>query len=353
MPVDTLPSPAALLQEIPLSLSAEKNVYSYRETIKNILHRTDPRALLIIGPCSIHDLESTNAYAELFQKLAEEVSDLFFLVMRTYFEKPRTIKGWKGFLHDPYLDGSHEVETGLRWGRKLLVDLAEQGIPTGSELLEIHTSPYLSDLLSWGCIGARTCASQPHRQLAASLPFPLGFKNSTDGNIDNAIHGILAATSSHYFLGIHPSGRLAQLYTEGNPDCHIILRGGERNPNYDSASVAQTVQRCDMFGVKPAIIIDCSHDNCNKQYERQIPVFQSAIEQMANGNTSIIGAMLESHLYEGNQPISSSPHYGISVTDPCLGWESTEELVHWAYQKLQNLVDSGEKFSPESTRCPC
>lgn len=334
MLVKTIPSPDSVFKQIPLSSASRERILTYRNTIKNILNRKDSRLLLIAGPCSIHDLKSIRDYASFFHKLSKEVSEYFFPVLRTYFEKPRSVKGWKGFLNDPYLDGTYDIISGILLTRKLLVELAELGIPCCSELLEIHTSSYFSELLSWGCIGARTSTSQPHRQLAAYLDFPIGFKNTTDGNIDNAINGVIAASSPQHFLGVSSLGQLSQFYAKGNPNCHIVLRGGQRGPNYDALSINDTHKRCQQAGILGGLIVDCSHDNCGKKYSEQAEVFQSVIQQVVEGNSSIAGIMLESFLYEGNQPMSSQPRYGISLTDPCLSWQATEKLVQWGVETL-------------------
>lgn len=338
MHVETLPSPSQLQKQIFLTPSCHEFILSSRETIKNILNRKDRRFLVVLGPCSIHDLESSYEYADRLASLAKKVSETLFLVMRTYFEKPRTSLGWKGFLYDPFLDGSHDIDSGLRLARRLLVDLASKEIPTGSELLDFHSTPYFSDLLTWGCIGARTCTSQPHRQLAASAPFPVGFKNTPDGNINHAIQGILAAHSPHYFLGMNAEGQLARLYAHGNKNCHLVLRGCDRFPNYDSRSVQNVLSKCQSMGIKSSLVIDCSHDNCQKRFERQTHAFENVIEQRINGNDFIVGAMLESHLYEGNQPVAPQPAYGISITDPCLGWQATEALILNAHRSLQCIT---------------
>lgn len=333
---NTIPSPLELVQKIPLPPSSQKKIEEFRNTAKDILLKNDSRLLLIVGPCSVHDLKAMYEYATYFQKLAKEVSDQFFLVLRTYLEKPRSAKGWKGFLNDPYLDNSCDIASGLRLARQLLVDLTAMGIPLGSELLEIHTTPYLTDLLTWGCIGARTCTSQPHRQLVASLDIPIGFKNTTDGNIENAIHGILAAQSSHYFLGVNSKGAIQRLHAQGNPYCHVVLRGSEKGPNYDPASIADALKQCEMAKIHPSLVVDCSHDNCGKRHNLQAEVFQSVIQQVLEGNSGVTGLMLESHLQEGNQPMSLEPRYGVSLTDPCLGWKATEKLITWGAETLSS-----------------
>lgn len=333
-----IPTPEELKEEFPLDDLSLDFISSSRQTINNILNRTDPRLLIVVGPCSLHDTASILEYAEKFVELAEEVSDQFFLVMRAYYEKPRTIRGWKGLLYDPHLDGSHDMSFGLRLTRELLLALTKKNIPLGSELLEPYVTHYFSEFLSWGCIGARTSTSQPHRQMASGLPFPVGFKNTPDGNIDNAIHGILAASSPHTFLGMQSNGLPARVKTRGNEECHIVLRGGDKKPNYDSLSIAQAFEKSEYFGIPQRVLIDCSHDNCKKQHEQQIIVFDAVIEQILHGNHSIVGLMLESHLNAGCQPITPSLRYGVSITDPCLDWKTTEILILKAHQKLQEAL---------------
>lgn len=325
----SIASPDQVLQEMPLDASLEAFVKRSRLTIENILDGKDPRQLLIIGPCSIHDVDSTLEYALKLKKLALEVEDKFFIVMRTYFEKPRTSKGWKGLLYDPYLDGSYAMEEGLKMARKILVTLAEEQLPAGAELLEITTAHYLSDLLSWGCIGARTATSQPHRQLASSLHLPIGFKHTTDGNVSNAVNGIISASSSHIFLGLQKNGQLSKIQTVGNPYCHVILRGSDKKTNFDPQSIAEAMSLCQEGGINDKVLIDCSHGNCGKKHREQMTAFESVMS-----SKMALGAMLESHLKEGCQPVSKSIEYGLSVTDPCLDWESTQYLIRNSYSRL-------------------
>ncbi len=330
-----LPSPEELYGEIPLSEAQTSFIKESRATIQAILDGLDSRKLLIVGPCSIHDVEAACDYATQFRELAEEVSEEFFMVMRTYFEKPRTIIGWKGLLYDPDLDGTHNLAKGVRLSRQLLSELADMRVPTACELLEITTTHYLSDLLSWGCIGARTSSSPPHRQLAASLDLPIGFKNTTDGNIDNAVHGIVSAATPHVYLGLSTSGKMTRVQSEGNQLCHMVLRGGHNGTNYDPKSVMDAVERCEQAGIRDKLIIDCSHDNCEKRHLKQVSAFQMVIDQIAEGNQSIIGLMLESHLHGGAQPISENLKYGVSITDPCLDWQTTRQVILHAATKLR------------------
>lgn len=323
----TIPTPEQLLNEMPATKNQIEFVHSSRRTIEAILSGRDSRFLLIVGPCSLHDVDSTYEYAYKLKVLAEECRDRFFIVMRTYFEKPRTTLGWKGILYDPYLDGSHDVAAGLQICRRILLDLAALHLPVAAELLEINTASYLTDLLSWGCIGARTATSQPHRQLAAGLHFPIGFKNTTDGNILNAVNGIVSAASQHVFLGLHPSGQLVRQNVNGNPFCHLVLRGSDTKTNYDSVSIEHALSLCASVGVLKKVIVDCSHGNSGKEHDKQIDAFCAVMHQKSQGNLGLVGAMLESHLYAGSQALSAHLKYGISVTDPCLDWRTTEKLI--------------------------
>jgi 3-deoxy-7-phosphoheptulonate synthase len=331
-----LPIPREFQEEIPLTEECRNFIKGTRLSIQNILDGLDNRKLLIVGPCSIHDISAARDYAFRFRELAEEVSEEFLMIMRTYFEKPRTITGWKGLLNDPDLDGTHKLAKGIRLTRSLLADLAEMRVPAASELLEITTTHYYCDFLSWGCIGARTSSSPPHRQLAASLDLPIGFKNSTDGCIDNAVHGILSAETPHVFLGFSPDGKMKRIQSKGNKLCHMVLRGGYNGPNYDPKAVMKTAERCQQAGIRDKILIDCSHDNCEKRHLKQVSAFQSVIDQIAEGTQTIVGLMLESHLYGGSQPISNNMRYGVSITDPCLDWETTRQMILKAASRIQS-----------------
>lgn len=332
-----LPTPHQLRETIPLTDHHASFIQQSRQTIQNILRGVDHRKLLIVGPCSIHNVDETLEYATLFQALAKEVSEQFFMVMRTYCEKARTITGWKGLTYDPDLDGSHQLGKGLHLTRRLLADLTEMQIPTASELLEITTTHYYADYLSWGCIGSRTSSSPPHRQLAASLPLPMGFKNTTDGSIDHAVHGILAARSAHVFLGLDMHGKLERVQAEGNPLCHLVLRGGTSGPNYTAEHIAAAAKQCREKGILDKLLVDCSHDNSQKRHLNQIAVFQSVIEQIVEGNQQIAGLMLESHLLGGNQLISDNLRRGVSITDPCLDWKTTRRLIVQAAIQLDKI----------------
>lgn len=322
-----LPSPAQIKQECPVP--PRESIASWRLTAKQILQRTDPRLVAIVGPCSIHDPESALEYALRLKNLTPEIDKNFFPVMRLFIEKPRTRLGWKGMLYDPHLDGTNDIAAGLRKSRALILKIAELGIPCATELLEPIVAPYFDDLIVWGLIGARTSASQPHRQVASGLSFPVGFKNDFRGEIDVAIAGILTSRIPHTHIGIDPKGHVAALHTRGNPLSHLVLRGSDAHANYDPSSVAKALRALQDHRLEPRLLIDCSHGNCGKDHRRQRLVFESVIEQAAE-NQAIAGLMLESHLFAGKQPLSDDPsllHYGVSITDPCLGWEETEWLL--------------------------
>lgn len=329
---ECLVSPYKLKQKWPLTANHLEFVHHSRQQIKNILDGVDSRLLLIVGPCSIHDIEAAKEYAIKLRQLADNISRSFFLVMRAYFEKPRTALGWKGLLHDPHLNGSHDMDAGLNFSRELLLFLADLGMPAATEFLDPITSHYLGDLISWACIGARTSESQIHRQCASGLPMPVAFKNSTSGNVDVAINGILAASCAHSFFGINEQGSMSVIRTKGNRHAHIALRGGESKPNYDADSIAYTIERLKKNHLPQHVVVDCAHDNSSRVYSRQIPVFQSVIHQYIQGNAAIKGLSLESNLHAGQQSLvmdKSRLRYGVSITDPCLDWLMTEELLCW------------------------
>ncbi len=325
-----LPSPLELLARQPRSSDNADFVVRTRQTIREIIFGNDPRLLVIAGPCSIHDTAAGLEYAGRFAKLADQVKDEMLLVMRVYFEKPRTTVGWKGLIMDPRLDGSNRIEEGLEVARKFLLDVLDLGIPTATELLDPITPQYIADLICWSAIGARTTESQTHRQMASGLSMPLGFKNGTLGNLEPAINAIMAATHPQTFLGVAMDGRASAVTTTGNPDCHIILRGGESGPNHHRDSVASTRELLIKHGLKPAIMIDASHANCRKDHRLMPAVFEEIVNQRAAGDRSIIGAMLESNLVEGAQRFPQALDQlvrGQSITDSCIGWETTENLV--------------------------
>ncbi len=325
-----LPSPIELLSRFPRSSENADFVVRSRRAIREIIFGNDPRLLVIAGPCSIHDTTAGLEYAERFTKLAEQVQDKMLLVMRVYFEKPRTTVGWKGLIMDPHLDGSNHIQEGLETARRFLSNIISLGIPTATELLDPITPQYIADLICWSAIGARTTESQTHRQMASGLSMPLGFKNGTLGNLEPAINAIKAATQPQTFLGVGMDGRASAVTTTGNPDCHIILRGGENGPNYHTHNVAATRDLLVKSGLKPAIMIDASHGNCRKDHQLMPAVFEEIISQRKAGDTSIIGIMLESNLVEGAQKFPQPLDqlvYGQSITDSCIDWQTTERLI--------------------------
>ncbi|MEQ9719971.1 3-deoxy-7-phosphoheptulonate synthase AroG [Yersinia alsatica] len=327
--------PVALLEKFPASNHAAETVAKTRTAIHNILRAQDDRLLVVIGPCSIHDTQAAKEYAARLLTLREELQGELEVVMRVYFEKPRTTVGWKGLINDPHMDGSYDINDGLRIARKLLLDINDSGLPAAGEFLDMITPQYLADLMSWGAIGARTTESQVHRELASGLSCPVGFKNGTDGTIKVAIDAINAASAPHCFLSVTKWGHSAIVNTAGNDDCHIILRGG-KEPNYSSTHVAEVKAGLSKAGLEPQIMIDFSHANSSKQFKKQMEVGTDVCRQIAQGEKSIMGVMIESHLVEGNQNLESGEPltYGKSVTDACIGWEDTEVLL----RQLSNAV---------------
>jgi 3-deoxy-7-phosphoheptulonate synthase len=321
-------APEQVHAEYPVSETAGRTVHDTRQSIHEILQGEDDRVLVVIGPCSIHNPDAAIEYAQRIQAMRAELSDDLLIVMRVYFEKPRTTVGWKGLINDPNLDGTFEINKGIRLARKLLLDVNEMGVPAGTEFLDLITPQYVADLVSWGAIGARTTESQGHRELASGLSCPVGFKNGTDGGFQIAIDAIRAARHPHVFLSLTKQGKSAIFSTTGNDDCHIILRGGKK-PNFDAASIARAVVELERAGVDGRLMVDCSHANSNKQFERQVDVGHDLARQIAGGNRCIAGIMVESHLYEGRQNIvaGEKPAFGISITDACLGWEASEDLL--------------------------
>ena len=332
-----LPAPALLCHEIRRTEEQAQFVAKSREQIKEIIFGEDPRLLVILGPCSIHCLESGKEYADRLSNLADKVSDKLLLVMRVYFEKPRTTVGWKGLIMDPELDGTDNIPEGLRIARSFLSQVIDSGVPTATELLDPITPQYIADLICWSAVGARTTESQTHRQMASGLSMPLGFKNGTNGSILPAVNAIKAATSPQTFLGISQEGIASAVSTNGNPHCHIILRGGENGPNYKTEHVKTVANQLEDKGLQPAIMIDASHDNSGKNHENQPEVFRNIIAQRADGDNNVIGAMLESNIVSGSQkfpqPVDSLT-YGQSITDKCIDWEITEEIILEAASKL-------------------
>lgn len=326
----SLPTPKEIRRHLLLHEKEHAFVAESRKIVSDILSGKDRRIAIIAGPCSIHDMNSAMAYAEKFKALSKKVERHCYLVMRTYVEKPRTVMGWKGLLYDPFLDGSNDMCTGIFWTRQILMALTKMGIPTATEFLDPLAAPYMEDLVSWGFIGARTSASQPHRELASMLSMPIGFKNGVEGNIDQAIHGVISARSPHTFLHVDEEGKLSIMQSDGNDDTHVVLRGSNVSPNYDPLAVSHVLEKLRAHGIKSRLLIDCSHGNCQKDFSKQKDVFYSVLDQIQRGNTQIMGVMLESHLKEGNQFLLENPSslkYAVSITDPCIGWETTEELV--------------------------
>ena len=331
---ERLPPPDAIRRELPLTERAEATVAAARETLVAILERRDPRLFVVVGPCSIHDPKAAREYAGRLHALAKRVERTLFLVMRVYFEKPRTTVGWKGLINDPHLDGSFDIETGLRRARALLLRIAELGVPAATELLEPITPQYVADLLTWSAIGARTTESQTHRQMASGLSMPVGFKNGTDGHLQTAIDALCSAGTPHSFLGIDDDGRTAIVDTTGNPWTHLILRGGRSGPNFAAEVVAEAAAALRRAGLAPRIMVDCSHANSGKRSANQCVAWRSVLAQRRAGPGPLIGAMLESHLHAGAQPLGPDPaalQYGVSITDECIGWDETAALLREAY----------------------
>jgi len=335
-----LTPPSELKKQLPMTEQAEQTVLQGRQAIRNILKGDDKRLIVVTGPCSIHDIKSAKEYATRLKALSDELSDTLLIVMRIYFEKPRTTIGWKGMINDPDLNGSFNVSAGLQQARELLLWMAELGLPVGTEALDPVTPQYLSDLFSWSAIGARTTESQTHREMASGLSTPVGFKNGTDGNLGVAINALHSVSATHHFLGINQQGQVVQLQTRGNTCGHLILRGGKKS-NYDSVSIALGEKALADAGLPKNLMVDCSHGNSDKNPELQPLVANDVVQQILEGNTSIIGIMLESHLHKGNQSIPddlSQLKYGVSVTDACIDWLTTEELLRNMAERLKPVL---------------
>ncbi|WP_324291198.1 3-deoxy-7-phosphoheptulonate synthase [Morganella morganii] len=329
-------SPEELKQKYPLSRNDQHAITGARKTIADIVHHRDPRLLVVCGPCSVHDTDAALEYARRLKELSAELSDSLYIVMRVYFEKPRTTVGWKGLISDPFMDGSFEMEKGLHIARKLMVDLVQLGLPLAGEALDPNNPQYLGDLFSWSAIGARTTESQTHREMASGLSMPVGFKNGTDGSLSTAINAMKAASMPHRFMGINQSGQVCLLQTQGNPNGHVILRGGKR-PNYSEEDITECGAQMKKAGLTPSLMVDCSHGNSDKDFRRQPLVVDAVAEQICAGNTSITGIMLESHINEGNQSSEqprSAMKYGVSVTDACISWETTETVLRQLHQQI-------------------
>ncbi len=332
--VKSLIAPAVLIDQLPVSDEAALTVQKGRSDLRRILKGEDDRLAIVVGPCSIHDPVAALDYAQKLKVLVSDFEEDLLLVMRVYFEKPRTTVGWKGLINDPHLDNSFDINEGLRIGRKLLLDLAEMGLPTGCEFLDTISPQYMADLVSWGAIGARTTESQIHRELASGLSMPVGFKNGTDGSVQIAVDAIGSASASHHFLSVTKQGSSAIIETAGNPDCHVILRGSSQGPNYAKQHVDQVQQLLSHKGLSDRLMIDCSHGNSNKDYSRQPLVAAEVGQQIASGNNAIAAVMLESHLFEGRQ--NEAVDYGVSITDACIAWVDTVSVLEGLAKAVQH-----------------
>lgn len=326
---EVLITPEELKSKLPVSESVRLAINGYRETVRNIVDRRESRLLVVVGPCSIHDIAAAKEYAQRLKTLSDEIADQVFIVMRAYFEKPRSTVGWKGLINDPYLDDSFKVAQGLHIGRQLLLDLSEMGLPLATEALDPITPQYLQDLISWSAIGARTTESQTHREMASGLSCPVGFKNGTDGALGVAINALQSVANPHRFLGISPEGQVSVVHTKGNAHAHIVLRGGSNGPNYSAEHIANCEAALAKLDLTQSIMIDCSHANSNKDHRQQRNVVDAVRAQLDEGNQSITGLMIESHLNAGNQSINNAGglDYGVSITDACIDWQETEELL--------------------------
>ena len=342
---EILPTPREVKQALPITDKAKNTVIEGRNTVRSILDHKDPRMFVVVGPCSIHDIAAAHEYAQKLKGLADEVKDTLYLLMRVYFEKPRTTIGWKGLINDPDLDDSFHIEKGLHMARELLLHLAEMGLPTAIEALDPIMPQYLADLVTWTAIGARTSESQTHREMSSGLSTPVGFKNGTDGELNVAINALQSASHPHHFLGINQEGQSAVFRTRGNPYGHVVLRGGGGRHNYDSVSVAMCEKILEKADVPINIVIDCSHGNSNKDPALQPLVAENVINQIIEGNRSIVGLMLESNLFWGNQPLADDPSklkYGVSITDACIDWPTTEQLLLSSNEKLKRHLSKSQ-----------
>lgn len=335
-------TPSSFKKQYPVSEKSQDFIFNSRQVIENILSGKDNRQFVVVGPCSIHDYNMAIEYARKLKDLAEAVKDQFFIVMRVYFEKPRTTVGWKGLINDPHLDDTFEMEEGLSIARQLMLEITEMGLPIGTEALDPISPQYLSDLVTWSAIGARTTESQTHREMASGLSSPVGFKNGTDGSISVAINAMLSAATPHSFLGINEDGNVAIINTKGNDYGHVILRGGSNGPNHDSVSVSEAILDMQKANVTPNIVVDCSHGNSHKNHKLQPVVFKDVVSQFINGTKQIKGLMLESNIFEGNQKLIPGQKellkFGVSITDACIGWNETEEIIQqMALEKGKNV----------------
>jgi 3-deoxy-7-phosphoheptulonate synthase len=332
-----LTAPGSLKAEMPMTEAANQTVVESRRIISAILKNHDPRLLVVVGPCSIHDPRSALEYARRLDALRRELADQLYIVMRVYFEKPRTTIGWKGMIYDPHLNGSDDIQTGLKMARSLLLEITGMGLPAATEFLDPVVPQYIADLVSWAAIGARTTESQTHRQMASGLSMPVGFKNGSDGGLQIAIDAMKSAMTPHSFLGIDLDGYTSIVRTSGTPDGHVVLRGGRLSSNYDADSIRVATEALAKAGLPTGLMVDCSHANSNKQHGRQEEVWHSLIAQRLAGSPSLIGAMIESHLFEGAQAMATQVDllkYGVSITDACLGWDVTERMLRWGREEL-------------------
>jgi len=335
---DLLATPEEVKRRLPLTARAADTVYRSREVVRAILERRDPRLFVVVGPCSIHDVAAAHEYASRLSELSARVESTMLLIMRVYFEKPRTTVGWKGLINDPDMDDSFHIEKGILIARQLLLHVAELGLPAGTEALDPIMPQYLSELITWTAIGARTTESQTHREMASGLSTPVGFKNGTDGALATSINALQSVRHPHHFLGITQQGQSAVFRTRGNAHAHLVLRGGGGRPNYDAVSIAAAERELSAAKLPPNIVVDCSHGNTNKDPGLQPAVAENCVAQIADGNRSIVGLMLESHLKAGNQPIPkdlTQLEYGVSITDPCIDWPTTETLLLKVHQALR------------------
>lgn len=344
-PADTmlLPTPQMLHSALPLSSKIKEEISSFRKSIGSILVGKEQKVAIVVGPCSLHDPSSALYYAKELKHLSQQIQNTCFVVMRAYLEKPRTKIGWKGYLYDPFLDGSNDIISGLRLSRELLIELASLGIPLATEFLDPLSAPYYEDLISWGFVGARTSSSSIHRQMASAMPMPIGFKNSTEGSIESAIHGIISAKEPHSFISCDKEGRLIARQSDGNPHTHLVLRGATSFPNYQKEHVAHAVEELKKASIQSKILIDCSHGNSGKMHTRQPEVFLNVMQQIEKGNNHIAGVMLESFIEEGNQSLSedvSSIKASVSITDPCISFCLTEKLLLSAGSMLTSCISS-------------
>ncbi len=338
--LEVLPTPEEIKQRLPLSETAADTVFQARETVKRILDRQDPRLFVVVGPCSIHDVEAARDYARRLKALADEVQDTLFIIMRVYFEKPRTTVGWKGLINDPRMDDTFRIDEGLQIARRLLLDVAEMGLPSGTEALDPIIPQYISDLIAWTAIGARTTESQTHREIASGLSMPVGFKNGTNGSLEVAINALQSAARPHSFLGINPQGQSAVIRTLGNRYGHVVLRGGDR-PNYDSVSIALCEKALRDKKLPINLVVDCSHANSFKDPAMQPLVMRDCTHQIMEGNRSIVGLMIESNIGWGSQPLPadrSQLQYGVSITDACVDWDTTEKMLRETHAKLKAVL---------------